>query len=238
MSNKKIKNVRYKPHFKQIGKLKINVLFNFKVLQFKKKKWENFLYFLKSQFKNSKYSKYRVIDQDKFVINKKDRLELNYKNSYFKKVFIFSKIFNLFFGGFSKNYYGKLKKKLRNKNIIKNLKKNIMIILESRLDNVLFKSKFCSTIRSARHYISYGYVNVNNKIIKNKSFILKSGDLISLDKVVFNDYKKSLVNILTWPLTPNYLIVNYKTMEIVFLGNFIRKINFVLHLKLHKLFSN
>jgi ribosomal protein S4 len=243
------KKNRFKPLFKQMLKLRINALHNFKILKLKKKKWKSFLTFFKSQLKTTKYKKYRVIDQDKYLINKKNKFELNFKSLHFKKLFIYSKISNLFFGKLAKSYYktliNKTKNKIKNQIAIRNKKKVFIHFLESRLDFILLRSKFCPTIRSARQCISHGYVNVNNAIIKSKCFRVKSGDLIFLkytSTAMQYSYKKNLAYSTTWPLSPNHLIVNYKTMEIIFLGNFIKEtatvFYFPFYLKLHQSLSD
>jgi ribosomal protein S4 len=227
MLNNNSKKTRFKPLYKQLLKLRVNALYNFKILKLKKKKWENFLYYFKTQFNKTKYKKYRIIDQSKLLINRKNKFELNYNKS-FKKKFIFFKVFNIFFGKLKKTYYKILKNKIKNTlktQKIKNIKLFMIKKLESRLDYVLYKSKFCLTIRSARQYIAHGHINVNKSSIKNPSFILKSGDLISLNPVLLKKYKKNLTCSPNWPLYPNYLIINYKTMEILFFGSSINETN-------------
>jgi ribosomal protein S4 len=239
------KKSRFKPLFKQLVKLRINALHNFKILKFRKNKWKSFLIYFKNQLKTTKYKKYRIIDQDKHLINKKNKFELNFKKLHFKKLFMYSKISNLFFGNLSSSYYKalikKTKHKIKNQRAIKDKKKFFTQFLESRLDFILLRSKFCSTIRSVRQRIFHGYVNVNNRVVKSKSFKIKSGDLISLNCVsttMRDSYKKNLAYSTTWPLSPNHLIVNYRTMEIVFLGNFIKEtatvFYFPFYLKLHR----
>jgi ribosomal protein S4 len=221
-------------------KLNINVLSNLKVLKFKKKKWKSFLYFFKNELNSSKFKKYKIVDQIKFLISKKSIFELNFKNQHFKKLFIFSKIFTLFFGNFSRNYYDNLKKKI--KKSCKIVKKFVFEFLESRLDLVLHRSKWFSTIKSAKQCIAHGHVAINKKVIKNNSFVLKSGDLISINLFILNNCKIHLVCSTIWPVTPSFLVLNYKTMEIIFLGNFIKETNFIFYsffyLKLHKFLIN
>jgi ribosomal protein S4 len=235
------KKSRFKPLFKQMVQLRINALHNFKVLKLKKNKWKSFLTFFKNQLKTTRYKKYKVIDQDKYLINKKNKFELNFKNLHFKKLFVYSKISNLFFGRLSKSYYKTLIHKTKNQTATQNKKKFFINFIESRLDFILLRSKFCSTIRSARQCIHHGYVNVNSHTIKSKSFRVKSGDLIFLNytsTTMKHSYKKNLAYATTWPLCPSHLIVNYKTMEIVFLGNFIKEtatvFYFPFYLKLHQ----
>ena len=70
-------NIRRVTKLKTLIKLKINVLVNLKILKFKKQKWVNFSRFFKNQFINSKFKKYKIIDQYVVLIDKKNLLELN-----------------------------------------------------------------------------------------------------------------------------------------------------------------
>ena len=114
---------------------------------------------------------------------------------------------------------------------------------ESRLDSVLYRSKFCFSIKNAKHLISHKHITVNNKIEKNRSYILKAGDVVSVRssssffiksnlRKIIQEYIKTKKNIsflgikkltfltnlfsLLWPIPPKYLIINYKTLEIIF----------------------
>lgn len=220
--------------YKKINKLTTNALYSFKVLQFKRKKWGKFLWYFKNQIKPSKYNKYKVIDQARLLIDKKNKLELNFKNSYYKKYFIVFKIFSLFFGKLTKKFYKNYKQKLKNF--------KILFLLESRLDFVLYRSKICSSIKLARQLIIHGFIFVNKMVVKNKSFILKPGDLISFNCALIKKYKFNLILCTNWPLpaTQN-LIINYKTFEIIFLGNLNIEKNFIFfypfYFKLYKIFN-
>jgi ribosomal protein S4 len=233
-------NYSHKIKLKKLITLKINALYNFKILKFKKLKWKKFLQYFRKELAISKYKKYKIIDQMQTLLNKTSIFELNYKNQYFKKWYCFSKIFDFFFGNFPKNYYKNLKNKIKISSDM--LKKTVIEFLESRLDLVLYKSKFCSSIKSAKRVIMQGHVNVNGSRIKNCLFLLKSGDLISFSFLIKNNYSTNLVHSKIWPTTPAYLIVNYKTAEIVFLGNLKKTNSFLFYsffyLNLHKIFNN
>lgn len=217
---KKFKKNRFKPVFKQLLKNKINIITNLKILKLKRKKWFYFNFSLKTSLNKTQFKKYKVIDQKNFLLQKKNPLESNYAKT-FKKRFIFSKVFNIFFYKL-KNRYAKKIKRLIQKNLkinkIKNAKLFLTKTLESRLDFVLFKSKIYLTLRSANKAISEGLILVNKKTIKQSSFLLNSGDIIKIKNK--KKIKKNLVNSLKWPIVPNFLLINYKTMEIIFLGNF------------------
>ena len=54
--------------------------------------------------------------------------------------------------------------------------------LESRLEVVLFRSCFTSSLHQARQLINHGGVSVNGKIVRNPSTQLSQMDLIELQK--------------------------------------------------------
>lgn len=226
--------------FKYLLKLNINVFTSLKILKFKKKKWKNFQFFFKNSLKSSRFKKYRIIDQIKILINKKNILELNYKNQYFKKLFIFSKIFNFFFGNFLKKYFVTLKNRLTK--FLVTSQNVIFEFLESRLDLILFRAKLFISLKAARQAIKHSHIFVNSKSALLNSVNLKSGDLVQISSTIWYSCKLNLVSLLTWPLIPRHLIVNYNTFEILFLGNFIKETNFIFYsffqVKIHKFLVN
>ena len=92
---------------------------------------------------------------------------------------------------------------------------------ESRLDSVLYRAKFCCSIKQARQFIAHKHIKVNNQTEKNKSYMLKQGDLIQVRPesmiLVKESLKKQLreSNNRIWPTPPTYLTINYNTLEIV-----------------------
>ena len=65
------------------------------------------------------------------------------------------------------------------------------------------------------------------KVIKNKSYILKSNDLIQVsDNLKIRSLvKKNLDRSNFWPLPPKHLLINYRTLEIIFLYNYDSNLN-------------
>lgn len=53
--------------------------------------------------------------------------------------------------------------------------------LEKRLDYVIFRSLFASSVRQAKKFILNGHVKVNDVVIKHPGFTLKPGDVYSVD---------------------------------------------------------
>ena len=57
---------------------------------------------------------------------------------------------------------------------------NLLIMLESRLDNTIYRLGLASTRRAARQIVSHKHILVNNTIVNIPSFILSSGDKIKI----------------------------------------------------------
>lgn len=57
---------------------------------------------------------------------------------------------------------------------------NLMRILESRLDNVVFRLGFAKTRKEARQIVTHGHINVNGKRVNIPSYRVRTGDLISV----------------------------------------------------------
>lgn len=57
---------------------------------------------------------------------------------------------------------------------------NILKLLESRLDNIVYRMGIASTRRAARQFVNHGHVNVNGKKVDIPSYQVKPGDVISV----------------------------------------------------------
>ena len=57
---------------------------------------------------------------------------------------------------------------------------NLMIMLERRLDNVLFRLAFARTRREARQIVSHRHVTLNGKMVNIPSYLVKTGDVIEI----------------------------------------------------------
>ena len=51
-------------------------------------------------------------------------------------------------------------------------------MLESRLDNLVYRSKFVPTVFAARQFVNHGHVLVNGKKVNIPSYLVKAGDVI------------------------------------------------------------
>ena len=57
---------------------------------------------------------------------------------------------------------------------------NLIALLESRLDTVVYRAKFATTVFSARQMINHGHIRVNKKRVNISSYIVKDTDLIEI----------------------------------------------------------
>ena len=58
----------------------------------------------------------------------------------------------------------------------------LLQILESRLDNLVYRAGFASTRPAARQLVSHGHIQVDNKKVSIPSYLVKIGQVISLNK--------------------------------------------------------
>ena len=71
---------------------------------------------------------------------------------------------------------------------------NMLILLESRLDNVVFRMTLAKTRGQARQLVNHGLITVNGKRVNIPSYLVKKGDVIAVkenkkDKKVFEELK-------------------------------------------------
>jgi small subunit ribosomal protein S4 len=71
----------------------------------------------------------------------------------------------------------------------------LLQILETRLDNIVFRLGFAPTIAAARQLITHGHVSVNNKKTDIPSFLCRVNDSISIQESSKKIVKKSLERI-------------------------------------------
>ena len=94
---------------------------------------------------------------------------------------------SLFYGSLRKNYLKKLVQSTLKK--FKSVKGHATALfikkLETRLDTALYRAHFSYSFKNARQLILHKKIYVNNKIVQYNSYLLKKGDLITLDKEVF-----------------------------------------------------
>ncbi len=63
---------------------------------------------------------------------------------------------------------------------------NLFILLESRLDNIVYRIGFANTRRAARQLVNHGHITVNGKKVDIPSYRVKVGDVIGLKEKSMN----------------------------------------------------
>src|SRR5207237_6943222 len=61
-----------------------------------------------------------------------------------------------------------------------NTSENLIALLESRLDAVVYRAKFVPTPFAARQFVNHGHVLVNGKRVNIASYRVKPGDVVSV----------------------------------------------------------
>ena len=67
---------------------------------------------------------------------------------------------------------------------------NLMVMLESRLDNVVFRLGFARTRREARQVVDHKQILVNGKVVNIPSYLVSAGDVISVSEKVISGWDK------------------------------------------------
>ena len=233
------KKNRFKPLFKQLLKLRENVQNRKKVLKFNKNKWELFLTFYLKKLK--RYKKFKPLDQSKYFVTRHGNRGVSY-NKRFRDTLQTGKRLKIFYGNLLKKYLKKkIKLALNQKKYILRTENTFLHIFESRLDTVLYRAKFATTIRCARQLILHGKVYVNQTQVKSKAYNLRNGDIVSLNLDCLDLYESHIVVSAKWPIPPKHLLINYRTLQILFIDNIITTniaSEFSFNLRLQKVLVN
>ncbi|MCR4585780.1 MAG: 30S ribosomal protein S4 [Lachnospiraceae bacterium] len=88
---------------------------------------------------------------------------------------------------------------------------NLMILLESRLDSVVFRMGFARTRKEARQVVGHKHILVNGKKINIPSYQIKAGDVIELtEKSKGLQRFKDVIEVTERRIVPDWLEVNYE----------------------------
>ena len=91
---------------------------------------------------------------------------------------------------------------------------NLMVILESRLDNVVFRMGFARTRREARQIVDHKHVLVNGKQVNIPSYLIKAGDVIELrEKSKSLQRYKDILEVTAGRLTPEWVDVDKEAFK-------------------------
>jgi len=85
-----------------------------------------------------------------------------------------------------KGYYGNITEKQFKRTYVEaqrrrgNTAENLIALLESRLDAIVYRAKFVPTVFSSRQFVNHGHVKVNGKKVTIPSYQVKPGDVVEV----------------------------------------------------------
>ena len=91
---------------------------------------------------------------------------------------------------------------------------NLMTILESRLDNVVFRMGYARTRREARQIVGHKFVLVNGKQVNIPSYRVKAGDVVEIKESKKSIQRmKDIVAVTAGRLVPEWIDVNLENLQ-------------------------
>ncbi len=91
---------------------------------------------------------------------------------------------------------------------------NLMIMLESRLDNVVFRLGWARTRKEARQIVDHKFVTVNGKQVNIPSYLVKAGDVIEIKENKKNIQRmKDIVEVAGGRIVPEWLDVDAENFK-------------------------
>ena len=91
---------------------------------------------------------------------------------------------------------------------------NLMVILESRLDNVVFRLGLARTRREARQIVDHKHILVNGKQVNIPSYLVKAGDVIEIkEKCKGSQRYKDIVEATAGRLVPEWLEADLEALK-------------------------
>ena len=119
----------------------------------------------------------------------------------------------------AKFIYGVLEKPFRNYYAMAERQRgltgpNLMVILESRLDNVVFRLGLARTRKEARQIVDHKHVLVNGKQVNIPSYLVKAGDVIEIkEKNKSSQRYKEILEVTGGRLTQDWLEADQENLK-------------------------
>ena len=91
---------------------------------------------------------------------------------------------------------------------------NLMVLLESRLDNVVFRLGLARTRREARQIVDHKFVTVNGKVVNIPSYLVKAGDVVEIKESKKNIQRmKDIVEVAGGRIVPEWLDIDAEKLQ-------------------------
>jgi len=183
--------------YKNLSFLKISS-YKLRLLKFKRTKWKKTLFFYKYLSLKNCFINHRTI---LVKLNSWDRLSLQYKN-----FMLLKKMYRVRYDGL---------KTFKFNNRILNGKQQNIFRMDYKLEVVLYKLGFCSSIYESQNLIKNKKVVLNDCIFSDLTRTLKKGDIIRiLQKLKYND------SLFTFNIYSNILEIDFYNQTFIVLKEF------------------
>lgn len=91
---------------------------------------------------------------------------------------------------------------------------NLMVMLESRLDSVVFRMNFARTRREARQIVGHKHVLVNGRVVSIPSYLIKAGDVIEIKESAKSMQRyKDIIEVTGGRLVPEWMDVDIENFR-------------------------
>ena len=117
-------------------------------------------------------------------------------------------------------FYGYLSRKQLKKYFLESqsyhgeFSKNLIGLLERRLDIILYRSQFVKNIATARQFVIHEKVRVNNKVVSIPSYLVKPGDVISLEQKSHKNIIEDRLNFLKSQIAKQPLLSPFSEIQL------------------------
>ena len=91
----------------------------------------------------------------------------------------------------------------------------LLQLLESRLDNILFRAGFGITRKQTRQIVNHGHVLVNGKKVDIPSFLAKPGDVITV-KTRSGKYLQEVISMIDMACAPAWMTIDKEALKITY----------------------
>ena len=91
----------------------------------------------------------------------------------------------------------------------------LLQLLESRLDNIVFRTGFAISRKQARQIVNHGHVLVNGRRVDIPSYPVKPGDVITF-KAGSTDFVKSVVESIDMAIAPVWMTIDKDALKVTF----------------------
>ena len=91
---------------------------------------------------------------------------------------------------------------------------NLMVMLECRLDNIIFRLGFARTRKEARQIVDHKHVSVNGKLVNIPSYQVKPGDVVEIrEKFKTSQRYKDILEVTGGRLVPEWLEADQENLK-------------------------